>query len=262
MDTNGSTLSTLQLAERLGISLPRVHRLLDREGVAKAAGRGRAREVPAAVVERVIRKVGAVPIRIKGLSRTDMQVLAAITRTPLGMESHRAVARKAGVSPTAAGESLRRLSSRHFVERIQRREVRGVPRDLRLWVADYGSDAWNRETLAATAKVVLPTRNAGPAAAQASASDSRLRSASGSSPRRVPRRFDHLFWNVNPRKLDPTGDSDFIAARLMGADDPSAWNWATANLPKQSLLNAARMRGVPSDRRSLIINLANRTEIT
>src|SRR5579884_1838729 len=104
MDTNAPAsagwLSAPALARRLGVSVPRVHRLLDVEGVAPAGGRGRARAVSKRVADRVARRVGAVPVLPAGFDRMEMLVLAAVARAPLGLESARAVARVAGVSPT------------------------------------------------------------------------------------------------------------------------------------------------------------------
>lgn len=168
-----------------------------------------------------------------------MLVLAAVTRAALGLESVRAVARAARVSPTAAGKSLEKLEHRGLVKTISRRVVQGRPRTLSLW---FPGDAVDRdpELAEAISRVKLPDSARG---------ESRGR------PRALPRRFHHLFWGGDPRRLDLRRDSDFIAFRLMAADDPDAWAWAVANLSRSSLRKAATMRGITPRRRALINNL-------
>lgn len=238
MDSSRTTAP--ELAADLGVSLPRVHRLLDDEGVPPTRGRGHQREVDSAIGERLERRVGAVPVRAPGLSRTDMMVLAAVSRAALGLESVRAVSRAARVSPTAAGKSLKQLEERGLVKQVRRRLVQGRPRTVSLWQAS--SKVMRTTDIAhAVSKVRLPDSKRRGVTARAS---------------KVPPRFHHLFWSGNPQHLDLKKDSDFVAVRLMNADDPDAWTWALANLPKSSIRKAAKMRGVTPPRRALISNLA------
>lgn len=236
MDTQPRTAAGL--ARKLGTGLPRIHRLLDSEGVEAAAGRGRARHVDPAVEARLLRRIGAVPRAIADLDRIDMLVLAAVSRAGLGLESARAVARVAGVSPTAAVKSLRRLEALGLARRRQRRIVRGRPGTVELWTANPFDARWTPEIGEAVSQVVLPSggRPAPP-------------------PARVPPRFGHLFWNADLYDLDPIRDGDFVASRLVTADDPDAWAWAAGNLPPSSVAKAARLRGLSPRRRALIENL-------
>src|SRR5213592_1613008 len=80
------------VARLLGVSLPRLHRLLNSEGVPPAGGRGHQRNVSPEVARRLVHRIGAVPSLIGGYDRTDMLVLAAMARAPLGLASARAVA--------------------------------------------------------------------------------------------------------------------------------------------------------------------------
>lgn len=233
-------MSAPALARRLGVSLPRAHRLLDAEGVAPAAGHGHKRQVDPEVAARLVKGIGSVPQRVTGLDRVDMLVLAAVSRAGLGLESARAVARAAGVSPTTAGKSLIRLERRGLIEQRPRRIVQGNPRTANLWLVNLLGSAWTPEIAEVVSQVKLPEPQPG---------------RPSKCPRRVPTRFAHLFWNTDLARVDTVKDSDFIAARMMAADDPDAWVWARSNLPMDSLRNAASLRGVTPRRRALIENL-------
>src|SRR5437870_11912236 len=79
----GDARSVPALARLLGVSVPRVHRLLDAEGAPPAGGRGRRRSVTPRLVDRLVRRVGAVPVVLPGFDRVGMLVLAAVARAPL-----------------------------------------------------------------------------------------------------------------------------------------------------------------------------------
>ena len=230
--------SGTEIARFLGVSLPRLHRLLDAEGVPSAGGRGHRRPVGSDVIRRLVRHIGAVPIVLPDCDRTDMLVLGALARAPLGFVSARAVARAAGVSPTAAGLALATFQARGLVRRRERRVVRGRVRLVRYWIADLPHAAWTRDVLVA-ANAVEPPTGAPPAVP----------------PRRVPPAYGHAFWNVDPRAIDPVRHADFVAARLLQLDDAGAWAWAARHLPARSLRRAGRARGVDAGRRALVENL-------
>jgi DNA-binding Lrp family transcriptional regulator len=69
-------------------------------------------------------------------------VLAALGRRPLGLRSNRAVARAAGVSPTAAGRALRRLAERGYVAHETARVTEGEVRDVPVWSVRWTGPAW------------------------------------------------------------------------------------------------------------------------
>lgn len=227
-----------EIARSLGVSVPRLHRLLDAEGVPPAGGRGHPRRVDRDVVRRLAGRIGAVPVFLPGFDRTDMLVLAAVARAPLGLASTRAVARAAGVSPTTAGATLARLQGLGLVTRRERRVVQGQVRSLRYWVAALLNPAWTNEVLAAANAVVLPVER-----------------SPVSRPPRVPPRFGHAFWNAALGKVDPAKDADFVAARLLQLEDAAAWTWAARHLPTRSLRRAVRARGVDAATKDTVENL-------
>lgn len=233
-----SQRSVPELAAYLGVSVPRLHRALDDDGTPPAGGRGHRRLVAADTVRRLVRRIGAVPLVLPGLDRTEMLVLGAVARAPLGFASTRAVARAAGVSPTTAGAALARFQAEGLVVRRDRRVVQGRVRNVRYWIADLLNPAWTAAVLRAANSVVLPT-GVQPA----------------EPPRRVPHNYGHAFWNADLRTVDPRKHADFVAARLLQLDDAGAWFWAARHLPARSLRRAARARGVDAGRRALVENL-------
>ena len=234
----GAAPSATTIARLLGVSLPRLHRLLDAEGVAAAGGRGHRRSVAGDVVRRLVRHMGAVPVMLPDYDRTEMLVLGALARAPLGFVSARAVARAAGVSPTAASSALATFEARGMARRNERRVLQGRIRLIRFWVADLLHAAWTKDVLVAANAVALP-----------------IRARPANPPRRVPAGYGHAFWNVDPRTVDPSLNPDFVAARLLQLDDAGAWVWAARNLPARSLLRAANARGVDAGRKALVKNL-------
>jgi hypothetical protein len=65
-------------------------------------------------VSELARELGVTP-PVAGMSRTDAQVLAALSRSPRGVSSAREAARRAGVSPTTAGRALARLVAQGLI---------------------------------------------------------------------------------------------------------------------------------------------------
>ena len=65
-----------------------------------------------------------------GLSRVETQVLAALARAPRGLLSARSVARRAGVSPTAATHALSALEERGLVRREREIAALGHAREI------------------------------------------------------------------------------------------------------------------------------------
>lgn len=237
-EARDSDRSVPELAAYLGVSMPRLHRALDVEGVAPAGGRGRRRPVPKDVARRLVRRLGAVPVRLPGFDRTEMLVLGAVARAPLGFASLRAVARAAGVSPTGVSAAMTRFQGQGLVVRRERRVVQGRVRRVCYWVADLLHPAWTAEVLRAANAVVLP-----------------VGVQSAAPPRRVPSIYGHAFWNVDLRTVDPRKHPDFVAARLLQLDDAGAWAWAARHLPARSLRRAAQARGVDAGRQALVENL-------
>jgi DNA-binding Lrp family transcriptional regulator len=185
---------------------------------------------PEAVAE-LRRRWGQAP-PIPGLRRKEVMALAALGRHPLGMASVRALARAAGLSPTAAGRALRRLSEEGYVERRTVRVVEGRVRELPIWTVRFEAPEWSR-VAAAVATAELPRRAARPW------------------PRRVPTRLGHLFWNEDLGRLDPEQDAVLIADRVLRADDPEALAWIREALPAAAIEAASRSRGLDPRRARL-----------
>src|SRR6266536_3519836 len=152
------TISASEAARRLHTSLPRVRRAIDRL------------------------ELGVVP-SVDGLSRVETQVLAALARAPRGLAAVRAVARRAGVSPTAAAAALRSLAERGLVYAEEEWIAAGRAREVELVRANVTAPEW-ASIAPRLAAVRLPV---------------------GREPRRpsrVPARLRHLFWNADPSRLE------------------------------------------------------------
>lgn len=183
------------------------------------------------------RHLGKIP-RLEGLSREAVLVLAALARRPLGLRSARAVARAAGISPTAASQTLKRLQREGLVERQKRRVVLGRVVDVEVWQVNVAHRRWQRLSPALVG-VVLPDRR-----------------VAESRDRKVPGWLRHLFWNVDVDKLDVNRDGAFIAGRVLASADAQAHAWAATTLPSDAFLAAASQRGLDRRRAALARNLA------
>jgi hypothetical protein len=235
MDNN--QMSARQVARTLGTSAPRVLRALADAGAAVAPGRraslGRGH------LEQLRVRLGATP-RVGELTRTETLVAAALARSPLGLASQRAVARSAGVSPTAAGRAIHRLRKQGLLC-VEKRTLPGrAAHRASVIRADYASPAWQRaaEGLAR----VRPPRAERP---------------EGRS-QRVPANLDHLFWNTADSQKDVRRAGGYIARRLLQAEDLEGLAWGASNLRAADWEHAANARGLPAALRSLAHNLARR----
>lgn len=229
-------LSAAEAARRLGTSLPRVRRAIDRLGLEVVRGGGGRVRLGEALLERLRAELGVVP-SVDGLSRVETQVLAALARTPRGLASVRAVARRAGVSPTAAGEAVRSLEGRGLVRRGRAWVAAGRARELELLRANVASPEW--PALAAQlAAVRLPAGREQPR------------------PKRLPARLRHLFWNADPGRLDLGAHGGYVAERLLSTEDLDGLAWGLRALTAADWERAARNRGLSAQQRALARNLA------
>jgi len=187
-------------------------------------------------VQALRRHLGVTP-SVGDLSRTETKVLAALARAPLGLASVRAVARRAGLSPTAAGAALRLLVARGLVLEERRSVAAGRAQEARILRANVAAPEWS-ELATALADVVLAPAATGRRAA------------------RIPGRLGHLFWNVAPRQLDTEQHGGFIARRLLQTGDLEGLAWGAAQLSSEDWRHAARARGLDPRRRALARNLA------
>jgi DNA-binding MarR family transcriptional regulator len=237
MDT--ATISARQAAKALNTSTPRVLRALEDAGIALPTRR-RAR-LSARQLEELRARLGSIP-PVGELSRTETLVAAALARSPLGLASQRALARRAGVSPTAAGRAVGRLREQGLVC-VEQRTLPGR-RAHRASVirADYGSSAWQR--VAGDLARVSPPHS---------------RSSPDRSPR-VPAYLDYLFWNTADSQKDTRRAGGYIARRLLQAGDPEGLAWGAENLRPADWEDAAKTRGLEPAARSLAHNLARSTQ--
>jgi hypothetical protein len=226
MDT--ATMSARQVARALGTSTPRVLRAFADAGVAPPAGR-RAR-LTAEQVRELRARLGET--LVDGLSRTEALVAAALARAPLGLASQRALAQRAGVSPTAAGSAIRSLHEKRVLPGRRAHRARVIR-------ADYASPEWRR--VAADLARVSPPRRA------------RARHRSP----RVPARLDYLFWNTADSQKDTLQAGGYIARRLLAAEDPEGLAWGAEHLRAVDWRHAAATRGIAPAARALARNLAD-----
>jgi DNA-binding Lrp family transcriptional regulator len=181
-----------------------------------------------------------VVVRVEGLSRVETQTLAALARAPRGLTSARAVARRAGVSPTAASKAIAALMGRGLVRRDREWVAAGRARSVDVIRASVMAPDWHR-LAPALAQVRLPM---GPAPER---------------PTRIPDRLAHLFWDADPHQLAPGVHGAYVADRLISTGDLDGLAWGRDVLTSADWLKAARDRGLTARERALALNLARST---
>lgn len=230
------SISASAAAARLGTSIPRVMRAAERLGTRTSPGR---LSLSKAQYDRLGEELGRTP-PISGLSPTEVKVLAALRRAPLGLVSARAVASRAGVSPTAASRALRDLGKSMLVYRREAMLPLGRAREASLWHANVLHPRW-LEIAGRLDEVRAPMPRTPP-------------------PREgrdcVPARLGHLFWNVDPAQLDTGRAGGFIARRLLRSDDPEGLAWGATHLRPSDWRKGARARGLDPRLRAMAENLA------
>lgn len=223
----------------LGVSEPRVYRAANRPGVAMSRDDGRLRIAPEAVAG-LLRRWGWVPpeLRNRGLTREALFVLAALSRSPLGLRSARSVSRRAAIAPATAAAVLTSLAGRALVRQRRQRVVEGDVTDIDVWTLNWRSPEW-RAIAPGVAEVVLPE-------------------ASSRAPKRrsVPSRFAHLFWNEDTAQLNVERDGTLIADRILQSADAEAIAWVGHAIPPAKLRRVRQLRRVPPDVAALAGSLA------
>jgi len=220
------------VADLLATSAPTVRRAAASAGIAASLTPGGHRRFTTGQVSQITSRLGIIP-RVDGLSRVEVQVLAAVARHPFGLASIRAVARAAAASPTAASRAASSLVRHGYVRRDAVTVVdRGAARPGTRWRLVLG-DPWFA-VAALVSATVLPAAQSGPR------------------PTRVPRRFWHLFWNAEPAALTVEADGGFIATRLILGPDLAARSWALGQLPAAALGQAAGNRAAGPALRAII----------
>jgi MarR family len=230
------TYSLAAAARALGTSAPRVRRAVDRLGLPVERAASGAFQLTSRQVDELASELGVTP-PVPGLSRVEVRVLAALSRSPRGVASVREAARRAGVSPTATGRALARLNSDGLITQTPMMIARGHAAEATVYQVRFGSPRW-----LALAPVIARVR--GPARPE------------GAHVKRVPPHLLHLFWNAAPAQLDVASSGPFIARRLITSFDPDGLAWGTVNLPASAWEHAAAARGLEPAQRALAHNLA------
>jgi hypothetical protein len=233
MDTTRK--SAAAVARELGTSVPRVVRAVERLGIDARASNGRML-LGGEQVARLRAELG-VGARVPGLSPTQVFVLAALRDAPLGLASIRAVARRAGVSPTASARALDALLGVDLVKRQPTVLAAGSARPAELWHLNRRAPRW-RQIAALLAAVRPPVRHPAP------------------HEHRVPAALRHLFWNTAPTQLEVRRGGAYIARRLLRTMDLEGLAWGASNLSSDDWRRAQRARGLDAPVRALARNLA------
>jgi DNA-binding transcriptional ArsR family regulator len=186
------TYSLAAAAQALGTSAPRVRRAVDRLGMSAARTDSGVFQLTPRQVDELARELGDTP-PVPDLSQVESRVLAALSRSPRGVASVREAARRAGVSPTAAGRALARLTADGLITQTPMMIARGHATEATVYQVRFGSAQW-LALAPVVARVRLPARREGPHA------------------KRVPPQLLHLFWNTAPAQLD-VASSERLGAR-------------------------------------------------
>lgn len=191
--------------------------------------------------EGVRRELGVQPRPVRGFSRSEVLILAALRSAPLGLLSIRAVARRAGISPTSASRALARLRERGLVRAERRMIEAGRAHEATVWSAALGNPEWS-ELDPILDPIELPS------------------GGGGQRPRRVPSRLRHLFWNTDPSQLELEGSGGYIARRLLRTMDLQGLAWGASHLSAEDWREGAHARNLDPRARALAENLAIEAE--
>jgi DNA-binding Lrp family transcriptional regulator len=231
------TYSASAAAAMLGTSVPRVSRAIRRLPVAVSKSPSGAYSITAAQLDALRAELGE-PIPV-GLNRVQARVLAALAQSPRGLASIRSVARRAGVSPTAAGRALDGLTQAGLARTEKQTLALGRATPVLVYSAVVDHPRWHR-LAPALAKVSLPPL-----------------------PERVPAHtvpyyLRHLLGNTAKSQLSVTTSAPFIAKRLLSIGDLDGLAWGATHLPPEAWELAARSRGISPRDSALARNLARR----
>jgi MarR family protein len=231
-------VSAAETARRLGTTVPRVKRAIERLGLPIETRPGGRVAISRRQFKRLRQELG-VREKIDGLSPTEVAVLSTLAHSPFGLVSSRAVAQRARISPTSASKALKRLEQRGLAQRERTWVAAGRAREQEIIRANYSSPQW--PALAPKLAKVDP-----PAAMRHERPNRRT----------VPPRLRHLFWNSAESQLDLEQAGGYIARRLVQTGDLEGLAWGAANLRPKDWRHAAKARGIDRRRRALALNLA------
>jgi hypothetical protein len=228
------SISATGLARRLGTSTPRVMRAVKRLGIDARQPNGRL-ALSQRQADQIRRALGVTP-RTDGLIRSETAALAALRNAPFGLVSARAVARRSGLSPTAAARALKSLLSKGLVIQTSETIAAGRARKTSIWRANLAHPTW--PALGPILHRVEPPDQPTPKS------------------ERVPKRLRHLFWNTAESQLDLDRAGPYIARRLLRTMDLQGLAWGARTLRPNDWRQAAKARGLDPKVRRLARNLA------
>lgn len=229
------TYSAAAAASELGTSTPRVLRAVQNLGLTVPRSESGVLAINSEQLAVLAVQLG--PAGPVGLTRVQARVLAALARSPRGLASVRSVARRAGVSPTAAGRALRALTGMDLVRARQVTLPLGRATLTVVYTAAVDHPRWHE--LASALARITQAGTAGREIAKV-----------------VPYYLRHLFWNTAPSQLNVATSAPFIAKRLLRSGDLDGLAWGATHLPQSAWGRAARARGLPPRDRALAANLA------
>jgi DNA-binding Lrp family transcriptional regulator len=238
LDTVPARMSAAETARRLGTSVPRIKRAIERVGLGVETRPGGRVTIDRRQFKRLRRELG-VRAKIDNLSVTDVAVLSTLARSPLGLVSGRAVAQRAGIAPTSASKALKRLERKGLAQRERTWLAAGRAREQEIVRANYSSPQW---------PALAPKLSKFEPPALVWDTPSRHRT--------VPPRLKHLFWNTAESQLDLERAGGYVARRLIQTGDLEGLAWGAANLEPDDWRHAAETRGIQESQRALAINLA------
>jgi len=169
-------------------------------------------------------------------TRSETIVLAALRNAPFGLVSARAVARRSGLSSTAAGRALGSLLEKDLVTHAGEVIAAGRVRDAEIWRANLLHPCWPQ--LDPALDSIEPPE--------------RPKRAS----QRVPGHLRHLFWNTAESQLDASRAGPYIARRLLRAMDLQGLAWGASVLGPEDWRRGGEARGLEPEVRQLARNLA------
>jgi hypothetical protein len=228
------TISGAGLARALSTSAPRIGRAVERLRIDAKLPNGRL-ALTRSQADRIRHALGVTP-SVDGLTRSETMALAALRSAPFGLVSARAVARRSGLSPTAAARALSSLLDKDLVLLSAETVATGRAREMEIWRANVTHPRWCE--LDPTLDRVEPPRSSEAAAD------------------RVPRHLRHLFWNTAESQLDLGHAGAYVARRLLQTMDIQGLAWGAKALAPEDWRQGARARGLDPKVRTLARNLA------
>ena len=237
MDGQSKAISARQAARDLGTSAPRVLRAIEQLGLSVDSTTSASAQITPAQLRRLRVHLGSTPGNAP-LPRVQIKLLAALDQSPRGVVSVRALAERAGVSPTAAAGHLAELRALDLVRAERRWVAEGRARQRVVISLNDSADEWQ-----AVAPYVRAVELPAPTAQRELA-------------RRVAPRLDHLFWNVATSQKDVATAGPIIARRLIETADLDGLAWGLDALSRADWEHAARTRGLSPAMRAMAENFA------